>query len=308
MLQSRKSAAYVYNADGIRETKQVTVGGSTTTHTYVTQNGKVVRETIGSGSTAKVLDFIYDESGRPFALIYKNGTATAQTYCYVLNLQGDVVKLIWYIPGFEYQEMAAYIYDAWGNILTATGTMAQINPLRYRGYYYDTETGLYYVSSRYYDPEVGRYLNADGYVSTGQGILGNNMFAYCGNNPVNNCDPSGQFFISALLVGGLVLGSALLLSGCSAKPEPKPEPYKSADDAARAFSEQVYSSSAYIRHEYSTEIYSRTVKGETTYNYNPPRAGKPHSSSVGNSTPKGTKAVAYSSKLKCFFRSRYTSC
>ena len=84
------------------------------------------------------------------------------------------------------------------------------------------------------------------------------MFAYCGNNPVNNCDPSGQFFISALLVGGLVLGSALLLSGCSAKPEPKPEPYKSADDAARAFSEQVYSSSAYIRHEYSTEIYSRT--------------------------------------------------
>ena len=293
MLQSRKSAAYVYNADGIRETKQVTVGGSTTTHTYVTQNGKVVRETIGSGSTAKVLDFIYDESGRPFALIYKNGTATAQTYCYVLNLQGDVVKLIWYIPGFEYQEMAAYIYDAWGNILTATGTMAQINPLRYRGYYYDTETGLYYVSSRYYDPEVGRYLNADGYVSTGQGILGNNMFAYCGNNPVNNCDPSGQFFISALLVGGLVLGSALLLSGCSAKPEPKPEPYKSADDAARAFSEQVYSSSAYIRHEYSTEIYSRTVKGETTYNYNPPRAGKPHSASVGNSTPKGTKAVAY---------------
>ena len=293
MLQSRKSAAYVYNADGIRETKQVTVGGSTTTHTYVTQNGKVVRETIGSGSTAKVLDFIYDESGRPFALIYKNGTATAQTYCYVLNLQGDVVKLIWYIPGFEYQEMAAYIYDAWGNILTATGTMAQINPLRYRGYYYDTETGLYYVSSRYYDPEVGRYLNADGYVSTGQGILGNNMFAYCGNNPVNNCDPSGQFFISALLVGGLVLGSALLLSGCSAKPEPKPEPYKSADDAARAFSEQVYSSSAYIRHEYSTEIYSRTVKGETTYNYNPPRAGKPHSASVGNSTLKGTKAVAY---------------
>ena len=119
------------------------------------------------------------------------------------------------------------------------------------------------------------------------------MFAYCGNNPVNNCDPSGQFFISALLVGGLVLGSALLLSGCSAKPEPKPEPYKSADDAARAFSEQVYSSSAYIRHEYSTEIYSRTVKGETTYNYNPPRAGKPHSASVGNSTPKGTKAVAY---------------
>ena len=194
MLQSRKSAAYVYNADGIRETKQVTVGGSTTTHTYVTQNGKVVRETIGSGSTAKVLDFIYDESGRPFALIYKNGTATAQTYCYVLNLQGDVVKLIWYIPGFEYQEMAAYIYDAWGNILTATGTMAQINPLRYRGYYYDTETGLYYVSSRYYDPEIGRWINADDAIAgVGGDIRGYNLFAYCMNDPVNMSDHTGHW-------------------------------------------------------------------------------------------------------------------
>ena len=119
------------------------------------------------------------------------------------------------------------------------------------------------------------------------------MFTYCGSNPVNNCDPSGQFFISAFLVGGLIIGCGLFLSGCSAKSEPKPEPYKSADDAARAFSEQVYSSSSYIRHEYSTEIYSRTVNGETTYNYNPPRAGKPHSASVGNSTPKGTQAVAY---------------
>ena len=195
MLQSRKSAAYVYNADGIRETKQVTVGGSTTTHTYVTQNGKVVRETIGSGSTAKVLDFIYDESGRPFALIYKNGTATAQTYCYVLNLQGDVVKLIWYIPGFEYQEMAAYIYDAWGNILTATGTMAQINPLRYRGYYYDTETGFYYLQSRYYDPVTHRFINADApeYSEIAADSLDDtNLFAYCSNNPVMRVDETGE--------------------------------------------------------------------------------------------------------------------
>lgn len=250
----------------------------------------IFRETIGSGSSATIMDFIYDNQGLPFALNYStNNGSSFTTYYYVLNLQGDVVKLV---DGGG-TSVASYAYDAWGNILSSSGSKAEINPLRYRGYYYDTETGFYYVSSRYYDPEVGRYLNADGYVSTGQGILGNNMFAYCGNNPVNNCDPSGQFFISALLVGGLVLGSALLLSGCSAKPEPKPEPYKSADDAARAFSEQVYSSSAYIRHEYSTEIYSRTVKGETTYNYNPPRAGKPHSASVGNSTPKGTKAVAY---------------
>lgn len=116
------------------------------------------------------------------------------------------------------------------------------------------------------------------------------MFAYCGNNPIIRADPSGQFW--GIVIGvTLVVGLVASLSGCSAKP--KPEPYKSADDAAKAFSEQVYSSSSHIRHEYSTEIYSRTINGETTYNYNPPRAGNPHSASVGNSTPKGTKTVAY---------------
>ena len=65
-----------------------------------------------------------------------------------------------------------------------------INPLRYRGYYYDSETGMYYLQSRYYDPETGRFINVDGLVSTG-GFLGFNMFAYCKNNPVMLSDPSG---------------------------------------------------------------------------------------------------------------------
>ena len=94
--------------------------------------------------------------------------------------------------------MVEYAYDAWGNVLDISGTYAstlgQNNPIRYRGYYYDSETGFYYVSSRYYDPEIGRWINADGYVSTGQGVLGNNMFAYCGNNPVNRVDHTGQFW------------------------------------------------------------------------------------------------------------------
>ena len=64
--------------------------------------------------------------------------------------------------------------------------------MRYRGYVYDTESELYYLQSRYYDPEVGRFLNADSFASTGQGLLGNNMFAYCNNNPVNLSDYSGN--------------------------------------------------------------------------------------------------------------------
>ncbi len=88
-----------------------------------------------------------------------------------------------------------YTYDAWGNILSITGIRADnlgiLNPLRYRGYVYDQETELYYLQSRYYDPAIGRFLNADIFVSTGQGILGNNMFAYCLNNPLVYLDTTG---------------------------------------------------------------------------------------------------------------------
>ena len=91
--------------------------------------------------------------------------------------------------------VVTYYYDAWGNLRDTTGTLATTlgthNPLRYRGYVYDTETGLYYLQSRYYNPTLGRFLNADALVSTGQGLLRNNMFAYCLNNPVNGCDPAG---------------------------------------------------------------------------------------------------------------------
>ncbi len=97
--------------------------------------------------------------------------------------------------------VVTYTYDAWGNILTTGGSMAStlgvINPLTYRGYVYDHETELYYLQSRYYNPEWGRFLNADALVSTGQGELGNNMFAYCNNNPVNYCDASGQYALQA---------------------------------------------------------------------------------------------------------------
>ena len=80
---------------------------------------------------------------------------------------------------------AWYEYDAWGNVVSVGGNadIANLNPIRYRGYYYDAETGFYYLNSRYYDPEICRFVNVDGYVSTGTGsaLLGHNMFAYCLN-------------------------------------------------------------------------------------------------------------------------------
>ena len=88
--------------------------------------------------------------------------------------------------------MAEYTYSAWREILSAIGPMADINPLRYRGYYYDSETGFYYLQSRYYDPSLHRFINADAYASTGQSFIGTNMFAYCNNNPVTQKDASGN--------------------------------------------------------------------------------------------------------------------
>ena len=139
-------------------------------------------------------------------------------YYFQKNIQGDIVSIV-NAMGVKVVE---YTYDAWGKLLTTTGTMVSTigtyNPFRYRGYYYDSETGLYYVSSRYYDPEIGRWINADGFVSTGQDITGYNMFAYCGNNPVNRKDPTGQFWITALIVAAVVAVCTVALSGCSAQP------------------------------------------------------------------------------------------
>ena len=117
-------------------------------------------------------------------------------YYYLYNLQGDVIALADASTG---KLAATYTYDAWGKIVKINGidpdsvaesSIAKINPFRYRGYYYDTETGLYYLNSRYYDPEVGRFINADGIINN-TGTITQNLFAYCGNNPVTHKDASG---------------------------------------------------------------------------------------------------------------------
>ena len=134
--------SYTYDLAGIRDSK--TING--VTYNYITQNGQVVRQNWGN----HVMDFVYDNTGKPYALKY-DGT----TYYYVLNLQGDVISIITH-RGESY---GSYTYDAWGNVISQSGSIASINPIRYRGYYYDSETGLYYLGSRYYDPQVRRFIN-----------------------------------------------------------------------------------------------------------------------------------------------------
>ena len=185
------------------------VSTETVTHEYLTQSGKIVREVITAPTETTTLDFFYDESGRPFAFNYSVDGDTASTYYYILNLQGDVVQII----DANGVMQAEYVYSPWGEIISAEGDLAEINPLRYRGYYYDSETGFYYLQSRYYDPENHRFINADTYASTDSSdAIACNMFAYCGNNPIAATDPGGEFFLTALIVGavvGAVVGGAI---------------------------------------------------------------------------------------------------
>ncbi|MGM9536832.1 MAG: RHS repeat domain-containing protein [Candidatus Onthomonas sp.] len=179
------SVSYNYDAEGLRTSK--TVGSTTYNYTYL--GNKLVRQTWGSNK----IDFAYDDQGRPYSLTY-NGT----TYFYVLNLQGDVIRIV----NSGGNVAADYTYDAWGNVLSAMGTLADVNPLRYRGYVYDRETGLYYLNSRYYDPENRRFVNADSVdvlaIEQGSAVQ-YNLFAYSLNNPVTLYDSGGQFALSAVL-------------------------------------------------------------------------------------------------------------
>lgn len=182
---------FAYGADGIRYKKNDII--------YTLDGSRILKET-GNGRT---ITYYYGESG-VIGFNY-NGT----DYFYIKNLQGDVIAICNANGKYE----AEYTYDAWGNCKvysdrqrrqenTLASFIGNINPFRYRSYYYDVETGLYYLQTRYYDPEVGRFINSDslGYLGDGIEFSNYNMFAYCGDNPVMMIDPYGtawyDFFLN----------------------------------------------------------------------------------------------------------------
>ena len=178
---------YTYDSDGMRIRKT----NDSVAYNYVYDGSKLTAMTKGNDT----LYFTYDSSNTPLTVIY-NGV----TYYYATNLQRDILG----ITNSSGDVVVTYSYDAWGKLLHSNGTMADtlgvINPLRYRGYVYDSETELYYLQSRYYNPEWGRFINVDRLVITEQGIL-NNMYGYCNNNPVLYCDPCGNCIHFWFLLG-----------------------------------------------------------------------------------------------------------
>ena len=177
--------SYAYNSDGLRVSK--TVNGITTEYYWL--EGSLLGQKTGE----EYILYLYDENGTTYGIMVTDGIEESYYY-YLFNAQGDIIGIL----DSNGSQVVEYTYGAWGQIESITGTFAdtigQKNPLRYRGYYYDAETGFYYVSSRYYDPEIGRWINADSVIAgVGGSIQGYNMFAYCFNNPVNMSDSSGHW-------------------------------------------------------------------------------------------------------------------
>lgn len=189
VTQNGKTTNYEYNANGIRTQKDDE--NYTTEYFYDSKNNLMALYTAGN-----TMYFYYDHDGNVTSCSLNN-----EKYFFVKNIQGDVMKII----DKNGQVKVSYVYDTWGKLLSISdgaGTsisktdvfhIGNINPFRYRSYMYDTETGFYYLQSRYYDPETGRFLNADDtkYICGTGRVLSSNLFTYCENNPIMYSDPSG---------------------------------------------------------------------------------------------------------------------
>lgn len=164
------------------------------TFVYSYDGTNIVAQEVTNGTSLDYEYFFYDASGSPVGMNY-----LGNNYLFKKNLQGDIIEIWGTADGSsrsDFRKLVTYTYDAWGNITSMVDTtdnwyrVGTANPFRYRGYYYDNESGLYYVSSRYYDPKIGRFINSDVMIDTST-VHGFNLFTYCGNNPIMFIDPTG---------------------------------------------------------------------------------------------------------------------
>ena len=270
---------YSYNKDGIRTKKTVS---DKYTDRYILDGDKLVGlERTRKGSTVKdTYYFIYDEMGTIWeAICYVGGATEPVRYFYRTNAQGDVKQIV----DSNYNVVAYYAYDAWGKLLadldgndnpiTDSSHFAIVNPFRYRGYVYDTETGFYYLQSRYYDPEIGRFINADGQFNKQDIFSGYNLFAYCDNSPVNKVDSTGKAaVISTYAVTACIVDfSALLLIAMMPHAQislpSSPSPALPKPNIAQARKDKASDSLAKIDEKDAVDFENRRRDGQTYYHF-----------------------------------------
>ncbi len=203
-LNSYNGVTYKYNKEGIRTSKIV----NNIETKYYLEGIKIIFEKRDNN----VIYYMRNDIDDLIGFRYNNNT-----YYYVKNLQNDVIGIL----DSNYSLIVNYNYDSWGNILSITDRdgdnitdnnhIGFINPFRYRSYYYDTETNLYYLNSRYYSPLLKRFLNVDKILGANRDMMSYNLYAYCSNNPVNYSDVSGQYYTGAAV--GSIVSSILKVSG-----------------------------------------------------------------------------------------------
>ena len=182
LLSSVGGASFKYDVNGKRFSK--TAGGVTATYYY--DEDMLLGENRSDG---KKLRYFYDSEGM-CGFRYYNGSAWTE-YVYVKNAKGDVLAIL----NGSGTVVANYSYDSWGicTVESQSGGIGDVNPFRYRGYYYDKETSLYYLLTRYYDPTIGQFISPDNFRYLASHIInGVNLYAYCHFNPTINCDPTGE--------------------------------------------------------------------------------------------------------------------
>ena len=201
------NTTYSYNADGQRIAKAVnSANGDEYNYVYY-YNGDilagyklVITKSDGSSTTHNVA-FMYDENGEAFGI-----DINGKEYFYVKNAQNDVIAIV----NSNNETVATYRYNSWGKLISCEDTsenqeVSFLNPYTYRSYFYDSDTEMYFLKSRYYNPELHRFISADS-VLDNRSTNTLNQFAYCANNPIINVDNNGEFFVGAL-VGGIIGGA-----------------------------------------------------------------------------------------------------
>ena len=215
-----KNCTFAYDGYGRRISKNIastsisggTINQSTVNTSFVYDYfGRLIRETVTSSYVAGVINteiktFLYDDQGLVGMIHEANGTTN--TYYFHRDLQGDILG----IYDTSGNSVAQYSYNAFGICTIVSGsnyTVANANPFRYRGYYYDTETGFYYLNARYYNPDWCRFISPDSvaYLDP-DNPSGLNLYAYCYNDPVNYADPSGHS-VTAILITSFIVGAVL---------------------------------------------------------------------------------------------------
>lgn len=204
VADENNTVSYAYNGDGQRVLK--TVNGTTTEYFY---NGEILA---GQKTGDDVIVFMYDNNSDAFGFIYNE-----TEYYYVKNAQNDIIA----IADADGSVIANYYYDAWGYPEDITGNteIANLNPLRYRSYYYDTESELYYLNTRYYSAEIGRFINADGYEvinADHENMVQYNLYNYCFNNPITLSDDTGDWPEWAINLTKVAIGVVAIGIGVAA--------------------------------------------------------------------------------------------